>query len=36
MPYPTADIGGAIGLVMVIFFLALFVELDERKNKKGK
>jgi hypothetical protein len=36
MPYPTADTGGAIIIVVVMFFLALFVELDERSNKEGK
>jgi hypothetical protein len=28
--------GGAIIMVVVMFILALFVEMDERENKKGK
>ena len=36
MPYPSADPGGAIIMLIALFVLAFFVELDEPKNKKGK
>jgi hypothetical protein len=34
MPYPGADTGSAIIFVGIMFILAIFLELDERKNKK--
>jgi hypothetical protein len=36
MPYPSADPGGAIITLVVLFLLVYFVDRDERKNKKGK
>ena len=36
MPYPSADTGGAIIMLLVLFLMVYFVDHDERQNKKGK